>query len=81
MQRRYAWVLAAGVGLLAGVASCSSDGNGGGAMEPETGTVSGTVAAAGRVYVAARDAHTLYALDAQSGQTLWTFTAGGRIDS
>lgn len=47
MQRRYAWVLAAGVGLLAGVASCSSDGNGGGAMEPETGTISGTVAAAG----------------------------------
>lgn len=39
------------------------------------------VAVRGRIYVAARDAHTLYALDADSGKTLWTFTAGARIDS
>ncbi|HEU5210139.1 MAG TPA: plastocyanin/azurin family copper-binding protein [Longimicrobiales bacterium] len=45
MQRRYAWMLA-GVALLAGVASCS-DGGGGGTTEPQTGTVSGSVEAAG----------------------------------
>lgn len=27
------------------------------------------------------DAHTLHALDALSGKSLWTFTAGGRVDS
>jgi outer membrane protein assembly factor BamB len=35
----------------------------------------------GRIYVASVDNHTLFALDAESGQQLWTFTAGGRIDS
>jgi len=39
------------------------------------------VAADGRVYVAAKDQHTVYALDAKSGATRWTFTAGARIDS
>ena len=39
------------------------------------------VAANGRVYVAAKDQHTVYALDAESGATRWTFTAGARIDS
>jgi outer membrane protein assembly factor BamB len=34
-----------------------------------------------RVYVAAKDEHTLHALDAESGRRLWQFTAGGRIDS
>jgi len=33
------------------------------------------------VYVAARDNHTLYALSRKNGATLWTYTAGGRIDS
>ena len=33
------------------------------------------------VYVAARDSHTLYALSRKTGATLWTYTAGGRIDS
>ena len=33
------------------------------------------------VYVAAEDAHTLYALSRQNGKTAWTFQAGGRIDS
>lgn len=39
------------------------------------------VAALGRVYVAAKDRHTVVALDAASGRTSWSFTAGGRIDS
>jgi len=39
------------------------------------------VAAAGKVFVAAADAHTLYAMDIASGRELWRFTAGGRIDS
>ena len=39
------------------------------------------VAAAGRVYVASGETHTLYAIDAISGSELWSFTAGGRIDS
>jgi outer membrane protein assembly factor BamB len=33
------------------------------------------------VYVAARDSHTLYALSRRDGATVWTYTAGGRIDS
>ncbi len=39
------------------------------------------VIAGGRVYVAGREEHTLYALDAASGKVLWDFTTGGRIDS
>jgi hypothetical protein len=39
------------------------------------------VAAGDRVYVAARDAHTLHALDAETGKQAWSFVAGGRIDS
>ncbi len=35
----------------------------------------------GRVYVAATDAYTVHALAADDGRELWTFTAGGRIDS
>ncbi|MCX7824620.1 MAG: PQQ-binding-like beta-propeller repeat protein, partial [Verrucomicrobiae bacterium] len=45
------------------------------------GPLTAPVAAAGRVYVAARDAHTVHALDANSGKAAWTFVAGGRIDS
>ena len=39
------------------------------------------VVADGRVYVAAKDAHTLYALNADNGAGAWQFTTGGRIDS
>ncbi len=39
------------------------------------------VAANGRVYVAARDAHTVYALDMTSGEPVWNHVAGGRVDS
>jgi len=45
------------------------------------GTLTAPVAAAGKVFVAKSDAHTLYALDMASGKTLWQFTANGRIDS
>jgi outer membrane protein assembly factor BamB len=33
------------------------------------------------VLVASADAHTLHALDADSGRTVWSYVAGGRIDS
>ncbi|MGD0090566.1 MAG: PQQ-binding-like beta-propeller repeat protein, partial [Planctomycetota bacterium] len=33
------------------------------------------------VYVASTDEHTVYALNADDGKTLWSHTAGGRIDS
>ncbi len=35
----------------------------------------------GRLYVAEREAHTLWCLDAANGKVLWKFIAGGRIDS
>ncbi|MHC4074187.1 MAG: outer membrane protein assembly factor BamB family protein [Planctomycetota bacterium] len=34
-----------------------------------------------RLYVAAKDEHTLYAFDAEEGRRLWNFTSDGRIDS
>ena len=37
--------------------------------------------AGGKCLVAAVDAHTVHALDAASGEELWEFTAGGRVDS
>ena len=39
------------------------------------------VVAGGRLFVSAIDEHTVYALDADTGEELWHFTAGGRIDS
>ena len=38
-------------------------------------------AAGGRVVVAEIDAHRVHAIDAASGEVLWQFTAGGRVDS
>ena len=43
---------------------------------PTASTVVGDLVA-----VAARDSHTLYALSRKNGAVLWTYTAGGRIDS
>ena len=43
--------------------------------------VSAPVIADGRVFLAETDAHILHALDAASGEPLWEYTAGGRIDS
>jgi outer membrane protein assembly factor BamB len=34
-----------------------------------------------RVYVSAVDAHTVYALDSESGEEIWSFIADGRIDT
>ena len=45
------------------------------------GKLSSVSAAAGRVYVAAVDRHTVYCLDAETGKSLWSYTAGGRIDT
>jgi outer membrane protein assembly factor BamB len=33
------------------------------------------------VYVSSIDTHTVHALDAEDGKPLWSFTAGGRVDS
>lgn len=73
MRRTHAWMLAAGLGLVAGVISCSGgDGGGGGPTvpEPETGTVSGTVAAAGTGVGGAT-------LTLSRGQTTRTATSSG----
>ncbi|RKY05350.1 hypothetical protein DRP77_01245 [Candidatus Poribacteria bacterium] len=45
------------------------------------GRLSSPTIAEGKVFIASIDAHTLYALDAESGEVLWSYTAGGRIDS
>jgi hypothetical protein len=39
------------------------------------------VVAGGKLLVAAVDAHSVHALDAASGEELWRFTSGGRVDS
>ncbi|UCF14541.1 MAG: PQQ-like beta-propeller repeat protein, partial [Phycisphaerales bacterium] len=39
------------------------------------------VLCADRLFVAAKNEHTLYAFGAQDGRLLWNYTAGGRIDS
>jgi len=39
------------------------------------------VASGNRLFIASRDTHTVYAVDAGSGKKLWRFTAGGRVDS
>ena len=46
-----------------------------------SGRPSAPIAVGDRVFVAAVDAHTVYALDAMSGKELWNYTAGGRVDS
>ncbi|MBN1418999.1 MAG: PQQ-binding-like beta-propeller repeat protein [Planctomycetes bacterium] len=45
------------------------------------GVLSAPVVAAGRVYVAARDAYAIHALDMRTGERIWTFVTGGRVDS
>jgi outer membrane protein assembly factor BamB len=45
------------------------------------GRLTSVVIANGQLYVSQIDQHTLYALDASSGEQNWAFTAGGRIDS
>jgi len=45
------------------------------------GKLTSPVIVGDRVFVAATDEHTVHALDTETGNPLWTFTAGGRIDS
>jgi len=45
------------------------------------GPLSAVVVAGGRLYVARPEANTVCALNADDGAALWSFTAGGRIDS
>ncbi|MHC4166568.1 MAG: outer membrane protein assembly factor BamB family protein [Planctomycetota bacterium] len=45
------------------------------------GRLSAPVIANGRLLLASVDTHTVHALDADSGEPLWTYTVGGRVDS
>ena len=45
------------------------------------GKLTSCVIADGRVFVASVDTHTVHALDAETGKSLWSYTAGGRVDS
>ena len=45
------------------------------------GKLSSPVSAGGKVYVAQIDAHTIHAIDSESGKILWSYTASGRVDS
>lgn len=45
------------------------------------GPLTSLTASDGRVYVAAKDRHCLYALNGATGKVVWRFRAGGRIDS
>jgi len=45
------------------------------------GKLSSVTMAQGKVFVAAVDRHTVYALGSDTGKQLWQFTAGGRVDS
>ncbi len=45
------------------------------------GRLSAPTIAAGKLFVAAVDSHTLHALDASTGGMLWSYTTGARIDS
>jgi hypothetical protein len=45
------------------------------------GRLSGLTVAEGKVFVARIDAHTVLAIDALTGEQLWQYTAGARVDS
>jgi outer membrane protein assembly factor BamB len=45
------------------------------------GRVTQPVIAYGKLFAASVDTHTIHALDAASGQKLWSYTAGARVDS
>ncbi|MDP6636512.1 MAG: PQQ-binding-like beta-propeller repeat protein [Phycisphaerae bacterium] len=45
------------------------------------GSLTQPVAVDDTLWIASRDTHTLYALDAETGKQRWRFIAGGRIDS
>jgi len=45
------------------------------------GRLSSLVIAAGKVFLASIDTHTVHALDAATGISVWSYTSGGRVDS
>jgi len=45
------------------------------------GKLSSVVVAEGRVLVTQVDSHTVHALDSESGESIWSYTVGGRVDS
>jgi len=45
------------------------------------GKLSTPVVAGGKLFVASADDHSVHALDADTGEPVWSFTAGGRVDS
>ena len=45
------------------------------------GRLSSLVISDGRLFVASVDTHTIYALSEDNGRVLWSYTAGGRVDS
>jgi outer membrane protein assembly factor BamB len=45
------------------------------------GDLTSPVIADGRIYVASKDTYDIYALDTEHGKQLWTYTAGGKVDS
>ncbi|MFB0555531.1 MAG: PQQ-binding-like beta-propeller repeat protein [Phycisphaerae bacterium] len=45
------------------------------------GRITQPVVADGKLFLASVDTHTVHALDAASGAKLWSYTAGGRVDS
>ena len=45
------------------------------------GRISQATVAGGLVFVCAIDRHTVHALDAKTGKEVWSYTAGGRVDS
>jgi outer membrane protein assembly factor BamB len=45
------------------------------------GRLSAPIVTAGKVFVAEVDRHTLHALDASSGKSVWKYTIGARVDS
>lgn len=45
------------------------------------GHLTAPIVANGRLFVASRDNHTLHAVNATSGEKLWQYTVGGRVDS
>jgi len=45
------------------------------------GKLASPVIAGGKVFIASVETHTIHSLDAGSGNNLWSYTAGGRVDS
>ena len=45
------------------------------------GPLTAPVISNGRVFVAQKEAHTVWALDSENGEPLWSYTVGGRVDS